>query len=449
MSSVANPPVTPVEPAAPAAAPASPPADPRSSLPASAKITVSSRHDATDFFDAHKAANGAPVKPAAPVAPGEPVKPAVAAVAPVEPTATPSLAQKLAAKTLPATVEPAAAPAVAAALGTNPEDAVVLDKNLSPKAHESFGQMKTITKGLRDQLIISTQRETQLKTELEAAKKGVVGPDAAEVTRLREEHKAMSDRLMLVDLQAHPKFNAEFVAPRDAAVQAAQELLTANGVQGVNVADLLAKPRAEFGKAVSEAAKTLSAFDQTDFAENMRRAYGLKQQGEQALSKSREVYGALRAQTIDGQKKAFESVWGKAWGQFTEHAVESDIPANATPEMRAAIEDYNNSFRGIRQQAERIALGATNESTVAESAIKAAAYDFHIQKVQPRLLAEINHYMGQVQTLTKEIAAIRDRNPNLRISASPAVLPGGSKDPADPRNMDHHAAADALYVAPR
>ena len=338
---------------------------------------------------------------------------------------------------LPKTAQ-ATTQATAQAQGDNPEDKIVLTETASPKAHESFDQMRAISRGIRDQLIEKDKQLTAIKAELESAKKGVVGPDAEEVTRLRDEHKKMSDRLMLVDLQEHPQFQREFVAPRDAALAAAQEIAGPDA----KLSGLLSLSRKDFGNAVSEIAKNLTQFDQTDFADAMRRAYQLKHQADQALSKSREVYQGLRQQTASAQKRAFSEVVDPLWAKVSEHLVTTDIPADATPQVRSALERYNNELGQIRVNAERIATATSDPKDIATAALKAAAYDFHINMAMPRLLGEYQALLNERQALKAQLADIRGRAPGRQLSPTPTSEPASST--ADLSKMGHHEAAEFL-----
>ena len=464
--------VSPVAPAAPAAVEPAPAPAPkvgpvsvappvRDNLPTSANLKPNPNHSADGFFEKHVAVNPAVAKALADkgvsVAP-----PPVEAPAAKEPAADPpvveapppaekgSLTAKIAARSKPATV--VSADASVTPKGTNPEDEVQLGKEFSEAAHVSFGKIKSITSGLRDQLNASRETERQLKAQLDAAKAGAPVVDNTEVDRLRAEHKSMSDRLALVDLREHPKFKAEFVDPQNQALADASALLTANGIQGVDVASLLNRPRSEFGKAVSEAASKLSDFDRTDFAENMRKAWALNQGATAALGKSREIYGAMRNQTEAAQKQAFERTWGRTTGQVFEHLVELEAPDNATADQMAGVEQYNTAFKALRTVAEQRALGPASPEVVSENAIKSAAYDFHMREAMPRIAKELDALLTLNRKLSGELNAIRGRNPNYQISgaASPqsgGAGPNGELSIAQLSTMSHADAATAL--APR
>ena len=401
-------------------------------LPESVNIKTDHGHDATSFFEKHQAEQRA-AQAAAATPPTAPAAPA-ATSAPVAPSA-PAKADEgsLISRMMPKSATP---PAPAAPAKPEGELEVTLDPKASPAAHESFKLIKTRAEGLQSQLIIRDKEVAQLRAELDAAKKGVVGPDAEEITKLKAEHKSMSDRLMVVDLQDHPRFKAEFVDPQNAALAAAQEIAGPEAKLG----GLLALPRSEFGKAVSELSKNLSDFDRVDFAENMRKAYAIKQQANSALAHSREIYSGLRAKTMQAQKQAFDAVVDPIWTQVSEHLIKTDVPADATPEVRASIERYNSELESIRANAEKIATGPTDERGIATSALKAAAYDFHINRAMPRLLGEVQVLMDQLAASKKELAELRSRAPGRQLSGSPNPTEGGP----DLFKMSHSEAANFL-----
>jgi hypothetical protein len=413
-------------------------ASPNAALPSSA--TLKPEGPSTDeLFQKHQIENGkvAAPPPAAPaaIAPPADTKPPAGDKPADAPAPTPAPKTDLADQFLPDSakkpvevkVEPAAAPAATG----NPEDAVTLDKSYTPKAHESFAQVKAITKDLRSQLQKANDDLTAAKAEVEKIRSGAVTVDSPEIAQLKAEHEAFSKRLMVLDLQEHPKFKQEFIAPREAALSAAAEILP-----GKNLNGLLGLPRAEFGKAVSDMAKDLPAFDQTDFANYMRQAYQLKQRGDQAVGKAGEISSALNQQRVDGYKNAFETTYQKTIGSLN-GVKELVAPADATPEARAKVEAFNNGFRGIRAEAEKIALGATSPEEISRSSIMAAAYRWQSTQVLPMMQELIGQGKARIAELEGQLADIRKRNPNSQIRGSDTS--GGGVDPS---KMNHHDAAE-------
>src|SRR4029077_18319455 len=115
----------------------------------------------------------------------------------------------------------------------------------------------------------------------------VDGMTIEEIEGLKAREKAASDRLLVMDLENHPNFKAQYIEPKNAEVARANELLAAHGVKG-DITTLLSKPRSELGKAVAEMVKDLPDFDRVEVAESVRKAYGLEQQSKLALTQSKE-----------------------------------------------------------------------------------------------------------------------------------------------------------------
>ena len=428
-------------PAAPAAVPPAENTNPYRGpvLPESAGIQPNLHHDASEFFDRKPAAPAAiaePVKPAE--APKEEVKPKQEVVSPDE-IDSPML-RALEKKSKPAS---AAAPAQPTATPTNdnPEDKIELASNAHTSTKDQFKSLKTITRDLRGQLIQAQDRERSLQEQLKSHATAQPVQENPDIERMKAEHKAMSDRLALVDLQSHPTFQQQYVQPKSQSLNEAQQLLEANGIKDVDVASLLNKPRAEFGKAVSEAAKNLSPYDQTDFANNMRKAWELEQGSRSALAKSKELMNGLTQQNGVRQRGAFEKTWSSVAGSVNEHIVELEALPTATPEERAAIDSYNQSIKNLRVNAEKLALNPMDEEGVSKAAIKAAAYDFHIAHAMPRLEQEMNALLKIVRDQASELKAIRSRNPNADRSHAAAFSSGH----ADPSKMDAKEAAEYFF----
>lgn len=424
---------------------------PNNGLPDSAVFQPKPDNGVDKFFDEHQRRNsGAPAAPAVAQVPA-----AVAAPKPEHAPAAPkaddpkptSIAQRLAAKHKAPAPAQAAEP-IAPAPGSNPEDNLALYSDVAdPKPNTPAAQwreMKTITKGLRDQVILKDQKIHDLEAQIAAAKSGTATPDDAEIARLREEHRQMSDKLAIFDLREHPDFRRTVLEPKEAALAEASAILKASGVD-VDPAALLHKSsKVEFLKSMGEAIKTLSVPEQYEATQLLRTAYDFQQKEAVMSAKARETYGALRQQGTDRQKRIFEQTWMRASAPITEHLVELEVPDNATPEQRKDVEDFNKSVQGLRNSAEQIAFGTSDPEGVANAAIKAAAYDLHVQKVLPRVLSEYEGLLKLNAQMAEQLKAIRDRNPN-RAGAPAGVSAGGPSDPQDVRNMSHEAAADALY----
>jgi hypothetical protein len=314
---------------------------------------------------------------------------------------------------------------------------IKLPDSASPKAHEAFNGIRTQRDEARTQLQAARDEIAAAKAEVEKIKSGSVVVDSPEIQKLRTEHEAMSKRLMILDLQSHPKYQAEFVAPRQAAISEAQNILAAAGIANVDIDGMLAKDPVEFRKQLSAAASKLpTALDQSDFATAMRTAHALKQRGDSAVSKAGEINKALNTQTVEGYKKSFEGTWGKTIGSLV-GVKELVAPAGATPEQLAEVESFNNGFRSIRSEAEKIALGTTDPDGISRAAIKAAAYEWQAKSVLPMMSKVIKAREAEIAELKAKLENIRSRNPNIQIRGTDTSNGG-----VDPSKMNHHEAAE-------
>lgn len=409
------------------------PINPDNRLPGGFKLNTSLRDDIDKFFDETPAE--LKVETAAVVPKVEPKE---------EPTAG-SVAARLAAKNKPAPATPLGKVAETAPVMTSTEEAVA-KVEAEMRAHNPKWKPADGWTVLKTSLKTESERRASLERELTETKQRLASPvvagvTAEEIESLKAREKASSDRLLVMDLENHPSFKAQFVVPKEAEIAAAQELLTANKIT-VDVRTLLGKPRAELGKAVVDAIKDLPEFDRVEVAEHIRKAYSIEQNAKAALTQSKDLGAALQAKSVDRQRVAFANRWAPVSAAIGEFVQPIESPAEATPEQRAADEAYNADLASLRTKAEAIALSPTSDEAIAENSIKAAAYDLHIRRVLPRVVSEYEGVVNINRKLVAELNALRGRNPNLRMNGLPA---GGDSPATDPAKMDHVQAADHFF----
>ena len=322
----------------------------------------------------------------------------------------------------------------------NPEDEINLDPKAHPATAENFKKLRTITKGVRDQLITKDREVQELKSKLQAASVAPTTAQLQELEKLRAEHKALSDRLLVLDTQNHPKFQEQFVLPKQAALAATKELLEASGVKDADLAKLIDLPRGELGKAVAQLTKDLPDLDRSEVASNILQAWQLNEAGRAALKQANQTHSSIRQRTEIEQKQLFESRWGETVKDAA--PVKLEIPADAAPEVRAEYEAFNADVEAIRTRAEQIALTPLTEEQVADHAIKSSAYDFHLKHVQPQLLKAIEARNETIARLTSELEKYRSRNPNRDIRPTPTDA--GNATPAKTANSIEELA-DSMY----
>ena len=141
----------------------------------------------------------------------------------------------------------------------------------------------------------------------------------------------------------------------------------------------------------------------------MRTAHTLKQRGDQAIQNAGQLNQDLRQQTVQGHKQAFEDVYGKTVGALK--LSELRAPTGATPEQLSEIEAYNNGIRGLRTEAEKIALGTSDPRSIASASLKAAAYDFHQLNFKPVVM--VDTFSGD--KIIKFLSTLKQLDTSLRI----------------------------------
>lgn len=324
-----------------------------------------------------------------------------------------------------------------------PEDSLKLPDGVSDSVNSHFNNQKKLLKSERWKNLELTQKIEQAQSEhqrqIEIYKKSAPADSAAFET-LKAEHKALSDRLLTVDLQNHPDFHRQFVEPVNKAKAEVEMLLTDNAVEGAPAfADLLAKPRVEFAKAVSELAGKMNSFDAQSFTASMREAYRLQGEKTAALSKSGEMHQQIQQQNAAKAKQAFEQTW-KGFSPDGGFLGKLNAADGAPAEEVAAITTYNQRVEGVRARAEQLAFGAVDEKGVATMATKAATLEFLVDVGIPRLEAARATDRQLIAQLTAELTSLRGgRGPAPQ--GDPAAQP--AKIPLSPGNVnpDWEAAA--------
>jgi hypothetical protein len=295
--------------------------------------------------------------------------------------------------------KPEAASAKPAAEIAGDEDKIALDAKAAEGTRTQFTQLKTITKGLRTEL---AARDAEIATLKKNAGTPVSTP---ELDRLRAEHKSMSERLSVVDLQSHPDFVRQFGEPKNAIIANINTVLADNKVDGADVASLVGKSRADFMKGASEIAAKLPEFEQHAFMTDMRQLFKLEGDAKAALTKAKEIGATLYQRSEATAKAAFEGVWNSL--EFGEGLAALEVPADASDEDKAAIGEYNKAVAGVRASAEGIAFGRGDEKAMALTATKAATFDFMLSHGIPRMEAEHKQALGLIAELKGEIEALK------------------------------------------
>lgn len=372
--------------------PAAVPATTTETKPAATPSVEASNQPKVDQLEAHFSAKPAPKEPAKVAEPK-------AAEAPP-----------------PAADGKPAAPAVP----TDDIDKMELGEKASDNARTNFAKLREVAKQERLAKAALEKQLADLKAQQETLAKAAP-QDTAEQERLRAEHKAMADRLALVDLKNHPDYVRQYEVPKTAALAEAKEVLDYNEIPA-NLESLMGKSLKEFSAEVSKLTKDMNSMDATAVQTSLRNAWKINNDAASALSKSQELAKALSEKSAHAQKQAVEKVWG-TFKEAESILAKRPVPEGATPEELAEITSYNEAVQGLRSNYERNAFGRMTEEETARMALKATTFDF-IQTHGVRMMDRA--YKGME---ARALAAEKQLN-ELKAARSPGNMGGDPQKPS-------------------
>ena len=377
--------------------PAAVPATTTETKPAATPSVETSNQPKVDQLEAHFKAKPAPKEPAKVAEP----KPA---------GATPPADKPAEAPPPPAADGKPAAPVVP----TDDIDKMELGEKASDNARTNFAKLREVAKQERLAKAALEKQLADLKAQQETLAKAAP-QDTAEQERLRAEHKAMADRLALVDLKNHPDYVRQYEVPKTAALAEAKEVLDYNEIPA-NLDSLMGKSLKEFSAEVSKLTKDMNSMDATAVQTSLRNAWKINNDATAALSKSQELAKALSEKSAHAQKQAVEKVWG-TFKEAESILAKRPVPEGATPEELAEITSYNEAVQGLRSNYERNAFGRMTEEETARMALKATTFDF-IQTHGVRMMDRV--YKGME---ARALAAEKQLN-DLKAARSPGNMGG-------------------------
>lgn len=298
-----------------------------------------------------------------------------------------------------APVETAVAPA------DLPETKLELPADAPEPQKKNFAELRKIANQLRVDATAKAKEIADLKKQLETHQ-AATPADLAEMSRLKDEHKAMSDRLAVVDLSNHPDFKRQFVEPRKAAIKEAADVLSYNGRESVDFPSLMAKPLKDFNAGVAELTKDMNSMDSTTVQAALRNAYRLQGEERAALATSSELAQGIVAKSAANHKQAFEETWGNLGeaGQFLMPVAAAD---DAPPEKKQSAADYNQNAAMVKAAAEKNVFGQLTERGAAMLGAKAAILDFLTTHGIPRVEERYGELVALNQQLTAELTALK------------------------------------------
>jgi hypothetical protein len=317
-----------------------------------------------------------------------------------------------------------------------PEDDLVLSDKASADTKAHFAKQKEIIKQLRGEFGEKEKTYQQRLAELE--KRGSV--DLTPELQSRDAQiKELSDRLAVFDLQNHPQFVKEFGEPKQKLLANLDTVLKNNGLTDINVAALASKPYAELAKSVNELVSKIGPFEQTAFINDMRQLYELETKSKAQLANAAELKNNLQAKTEAEHRLAFDKV-GKSLGALDDFAPSIEVDPNASPELKAEIEAFNKSAKGLRTEAESIMFKARSPEQIAQVSYEAALCRHLLSQGIPRMNKEFSAAVQIIEQLRTEIAALKGSRPTPTGGAG-----GGDDGPKGMADMSHEEAAAAAF----
>jgi len=350
--------------------------------------------------------------------------------APKEPAkaAEPKPAEPKPAEATPPADKPADKPAEPAApvVPTDDIDKMELGEKASDNARTNFAKLREVAKQERLAKAALEKQLADLKAQQETLAKAAP-QDTAEQERLRAEHKAMADRLALVDLKNHPDYVRQYEVPKTAALAEAKEVLDYNEIPA-NLESLMGKPLKEFSAEVSKLTKDMNSMDATAVQTSLRNAWKIHNEATAALSKSQELAKALSEKSAHAQKQAVEKVWS-TFKEAESILAKRPVPEGAPPEELAEITSYNEAVQGLRSNYERNAFGRMTEEETARMALKATTFDF-IQTHGVKMMERAYKSME-----ARALAAEKQLN-ELKAARSPGNMGGDPQKATASKPMD-------------
>lgn len=299
-------------------------------------------------------------------------------------------------------VDPAAPDPAKAAEDDTPE-------GLTPKAKADW-------KGLRESRKKAEEDRKKTHEENEALKKKFAELEAAhnpaEVETLRKQLEDYEQRLTVVALEKHPKFEKFFTERTNKLVE------TAKAIGGDKLATVLQLPDGDYRNTLlQEAFAELDPVKQSRIGAVLNEFDSLKTQKQQELSKAGEHWKALQAeeqQRSKAQAEQHNRVLSEVldrWG---------DPKTGVAPlQTREDDKEWNASVESRKEYAREIFNGNMDVQGMAKAAAWAA--------IAPGL-AE------QLKGATKAIAELREENAQLK-AAKPTLEGGASGEDDDDANM--------------
>lgn len=287
-------------------------------------------------------------------------------------------------------------------------------------------------KAVRAELKRQVEEKAQAlaKYEADLAQYRQLLPNPADAERVLKEHKEFSEHVALHNFKDHPDYKRQFVEPKNKILAEANAILGMNEVQGVDLAAILAKPRNEQAKALSEIESKMNSYDAAELRLHFRELRKLQDSEAEAIKNKDTIAQQFQQQAEARQRQAFEEVVktenvGNLYRPW-------EIPDDAEPQEREAMEAFNRALPEVRKTAEKYAFSVADEKTAASVAAKAANYDFLQRHALPLMAADYKRLKEVNAMMAKQLEELGAHRPGADFSGgSTKSTPQGKLDPEE------------------
>jgi hypothetical protein len=270
--------------------------------------------------------------------------------------------------------------------------------SLTAKAKEDWSRIREARRKAEDENKALKKKIAELETTTKAS-------DPAEVESLRKQVKDLSDRLTVVDVERHPKFQKYFDERNNALIDSAKR------IGGDKIASILQMPDTEYRTALlRDQWSELDPVAQSRLGHVLNSFEELKAQRQAEIGRAGEAYKAIQTERAEQSRREAEQA-----NQLLEGFIEKwSNPEKGVPvfQTREGDKEWNTEVEKRKEYARNIFNGKLDMNDLARATLWAAS--------GPELVQ-------QLKGLQKKYAELEEENKALK-AVKPSISGGGSSD---------------------
>lgn len=271
-------------------------------------------------------------------------------------------------------------------------------------------------KEARDKAI--AEREAQIKelqAKIDAAAKLTPPPvtETEDYKKLAKEREELSDRLKVVDVTQHPRFQQYFGERTNEQLELAKQIV--GGERANQVTKLLQLPEGDYKRSqLNEFVAELSPLEQSQIGAVVNSLTALEHQKQAEIRKARENYDQMQAETKKQQEAARTNMERTVAG-----VVEKAQKENPAFQLRQGDDNWNNQVQARIEAFKSTFSGKSKPETIFQQVLNGVAFD----AVNTQLLAT----MEENKRLQEQVKALSAANPT--VEPGPARTETGVEQP--------------------